>query len=166
MSIVIKGVKMPILCGECPCWHDRWCHALKEGPGTLGTPIGWSDMPRPDWCPLVELPEKHGRLIDADALIAQMEMDEEQMEEPIAKMFAYAAISDVKHAPTIEPERKKGKWIHGRELSREMIGDVVTAIFYEGWECSECHCLVSEEREPLWKYCPNCGAKMEEGEQE
>ena len=64
-------------------------------------------------------------------------------------------------APTIEPERKTGKWIHGRELSREMIGDVVTAIFYEGWECSECHCLVSEEHEPLWKFCPNCGAKME-----
>ena len=58
-------------------------------------------------------------------------------------------------------ERKKGKWIHGRELSREMIGNVITAIFYEGWKCSECHCLVQEEREPLWKYCPNCGAKME-----
>ena len=67
--------------------------------------------------------------------------------------------------PTIEPERKKGKWIHGRELSREMIGDAVMAIFYEGWECSECHCLVSEEREPLWKYCPNCGADMR-GEQD
>ena len=41
------------------------------------------------------------RLIDADALIAQMEMDEEQMEEPIAKMFTYAAINDMKHAPTV-----------------------------------------------------------------
>ena len=44
------------------------------------------------------------RLIDADALIAQMEADAEQMEEPIAAMFAYAAINDVKHAPTIEPD--------------------------------------------------------------
>ena len=48
------------------------------------------------------------RLIDADALIAQMKADAEQMEEPIAKMFTYAAINDVKHAPTIEPEQK---WI-------------------------------------------------------
>lgn len=45
------------------------------------------------------------RMIDADALIAQMEADAEHMDEPIAKMFTYAAINDVKHAPTIE-ERK------------------------------------------------------------
>ena len=48
------------------------------------------------------------RAIDADALIAQMKADAEQMEDPIAKMFTYAAINDVKHAPTIEPEQK---WI-------------------------------------------------------
>ena len=29
-------------------------------------PIGFDG--RPDWCPLVELPEKHGDLIDRDAL--------------------------------------------------------------------------------------------------
>lgn len=57
-------------------------------------------------------------------------------------------------------ERKKGMWIHGRELSREMIGDMVTAIFYEGWECSECNFLVEEELKPLWNFCPNCGADM------
>jgi hypothetical protein len=44
------------------------------------------------------------RLIDADALIAQMEADAEHMDDQIAIMFTYAAISDVKHAPTIEPE--------------------------------------------------------------
>jgi len=42
------------------------------------------------------------RLIDADALIAQMEADAEQMEDPIAKMFAYSAIVDTKHAPTVD----------------------------------------------------------------
>lgn len=41
------------------------------------------------------------RLIDADALIAQMEADAEHMEEPIGQMFTYAAISDIKHAPTV-----------------------------------------------------------------
>lgn len=48
------------------------------------------------------------RLIDADALIVQMEADAEHMEEPIGQMFTYAAISDIKHAPTIEPEPR---WI-------------------------------------------------------
>jgi hypothetical protein len=42
------------------------------------------------------------RLIDADALIEHMEEDMEQMEEPLAKMFTGAAISDIKHAPTVE----------------------------------------------------------------
>lgn len=42
------------------------------------------------------------RLIDADALIEQMEEDMEHMEEPLAKMFTGAAISDIKHAPTVE----------------------------------------------------------------
>ena len=39
------------------------CTVVK-GHKTVGAPYG---MPRPDWCPLVEIPE-HGRLIDADAL--------------------------------------------------------------------------------------------------
>jgi hypothetical protein len=26
---------------------------------------------RPDWCPLVELPSKHGRLVDCDALMGK-----------------------------------------------------------------------------------------------
>lgn len=62
------------------------------------------------------------------------------------------------HRPSAQ---RKGKWIHGREISRDMIGDCVTAIFYEGWKCSECTCLVEEYRKPLWNYCPNCGARME-----
>ena len=60
-----------------------------------------------------------------------------------------------------QPERT-GKWIHGRELSREMIGDCIVAIRYDGWRCSECDCLVEQEREPLYKFCPNCGARMEQ----
>ncbi len=50
------------------------------------------------------------RLVDADALIAQMEADAEQMEVSVFKMATYAAINDVKHQPTIE-EREMGRWI-------------------------------------------------------
>lgn len=85
------------------------------------------------------------RMIDADALIAQMEADAEHMEEPIAAMFAYAAISDVKHAPTIEPERKKGKWIKMSDAD---------GIFYACSDCGEWH-------EEISNYCPNCGTRMD-----
>ena len=62
--------------------------------------------------------------------------------------------------PSAQPKRKTGKWVHGREIAREMVGDAVVAIFYESWQCSECKCIVEEEREPLWNFCPNCGADM------
>ena len=62
-----------------------------------------------------------------------------------------------------QPERT-GKWIHGRELAREMISDCIVAIRYDGWRCSECDCLVEQERESLYKFCPNCGARMEDSE--
>lgn len=43
-------------------------------------------------------------LIDADALIERMESDAEQMEEPLAKMFTYADINDVKHSESVIKE--------------------------------------------------------------
>ena len=88
------------------------------------------------------------RLIDADALIAQMEADAEQMEEPIAKMFAYAAISDIKHAPTIEPQRKKGKWIPTKRGER--------GYSKPGFRCDQC-----KDVNLRTNYCPSCGAEME-----
>lgn len=78
------------------------------------------------------------------------------------------SVAIVKSAPTVDdvPDRKAGKWIHGKELGREMIGDCITAIFYEGWQCSECGCTVEEERQPTWRFCPNCGADMQMKSQE
>lgn len=67
MSILIKGMKMPEKCGSCDLFHvesPMHCTVVK-GHKTVGAPYG---MPRPDWCPLVEIPEPHGRLIDGDAL--------------------------------------------------------------------------------------------------
>ena len=90
------------------------------------------------------------RLIDADALIDSLGVNDDE------DVYCRSVIAD---APTFKPERT-GKWIHGRELAREMISDCIVAIRYDGWECSECDCLVEQEREPLYKFCPNCGARM------
>jgi hypothetical protein len=67
MSILIKGMEMPEKCGSCDLFHvesPMHCTVVK-GHKTVGAPYG---MPRPDWCPLVEIPESHGDLIDRDAL--------------------------------------------------------------------------------------------------
>lgn len=92
------------------------------------------------------------RLIDADALIPQMESDANQMEDPIAIMFAYAAISDIKHAPTVDAKPvRHGHWIKP--------DDGCVRPFWEKYICSECLCHSGNTA-----YCPSCGAKMERGE--
>lgn len=57
MSVIVKGMKMPKNCFYCAMSSFGVCN--------IAVRI-WDISTRPDWCPLVELPEKHGRLIDAD----------------------------------------------------------------------------------------------------
>lgn len=70
MSVLIKGMQMPSDCGECPLsiYHERtgktWCRPADGILAENYNPIDFYG--RPDWCPLAELPEKHGRLIDED----------------------------------------------------------------------------------------------------
>lgn len=71
MSILIKGVEMPENCHECPCMrHDSLdgLHRYQCNNKLIafGECDSWSYERRPNWCPLVELPEKHGRLIDGE----------------------------------------------------------------------------------------------------
>ena len=71
MGVYIKGMKMPEKCGLCDLFHAEspmHCTVVK-GHKTVGAPYG---MPRPEWCPLVALPEKHGDLIDRDKVIPKL----------------------------------------------------------------------------------------------
>lgn len=64
-------------------------------------------------------------------------------------------------------ERKRGEWIHGKELSRAYIGDACVGINYEDFHCSACNVVIEKPCKPTWNYCPNCGAEMrgeEDGE--
>ena len=69
MSVIVRGMGMPQKCGQCNLYHaEHPMHCMVvEGHRTVGAPYG---MPRPDWCPLVEIPP-HGDLVDRDALIAE-----------------------------------------------------------------------------------------------
>lgn len=69
MSVYIKGMKMPKRCFECPAIETidgLYCSITDKD---LRKEHG-INLTRPDWCPLRPLPEKHGRLIDADAMKA------------------------------------------------------------------------------------------------
>ena len=73
-DILIKGMKMPVRCEDCPMGHELNVGTCVTGYGCLATlnmgnasirPISCGTKPK--WCPLIEVPP-HGRLIDADAI--------------------------------------------------------------------------------------------------
>ena len=71
MSIIVKGMEMPKTCGECSflqesVWKGKMYPCVCVAGGFVVKPSE-TDM-KDGLCPLVELPEKHGRLIDADLL--------------------------------------------------------------------------------------------------
>lgn len=97
------------------------------------------------------------RCIDADALI---DIFEDRLEKIRNRYGDYSgeagvcagALRLIRVQPTIEPERKPGKW----EIY------IISMLDGEGCRCSECR----SEGAPYWDFCPNCGAKMDGGEQE
>ena len=68
MSFIVPMEK-PKRCGLCPCFHAEhpmYCQSVKADKNKrIYAPYGGG---RPDWCPLIEVPTPHGRLIDADKL--------------------------------------------------------------------------------------------------
>ena len=58
-------------------------------------------------------------------------------------------INAIKSVPSVEPERKTGKWKH-------MVG---------WWECNQCHAeytgMPTCMGKVIYEYCPMCGSRME-----
>ena len=90
------------------------------------------------------------RCIDADRLLTD-KMKSKYYHLPNGDIAI--PLIDIEHAPTIEQERKTGKWIIY----------TVSMLDGEDCKCSECG---KTSCAPYWHYCPNCGAKMEGVEQE
>ena len=64
MSVIVKNMKMPQKCYECDFEYSIYhCPLVHEDTDEVRS------TKRLDGCPLVELPEKHGKLIDANDLI-------------------------------------------------------------------------------------------------
>ena len=110
------------------------------------------------------------RLIDADALITDCQLAQKQADRH-GREFASAFYSDggeistewwcvedmIENAPTIEP--RKGKWIPHKEKCREYIGTVLAHVEYDYWLCDACGYRV-KKGQPMYNFCPNCGADM------
>ena len=72
MGIYIKGVEMPKNCEECQCsyWTEGVHHDYCQAVG-YDTEIHYGEKDRPQWCPLIEIAEPHGRMIiEGDEIIA------------------------------------------------------------------------------------------------
>ena len=101
-DIVIRGVEMPKFCCECPLKESMYdvgyiCLPRKE-PIKVNLSKG-----RDDACPLVPLPGGHGRLIDADALVADTSFFDGG-----DWHYGYSA-KQIENAPTIVPAEGGGE---------------------------------------------------------
>jgi len=88
------------------------------------------------------------RPIDAYALIEKARFEARGMEEPFRSSFAVTVAWLVEKMPTIEPERKVGKWIDYSD---------------DGYvECPFCGSATNcDDNINELHYCFSCGAKME-----
>lgn len=68
-DLVIRGMEMPETCHECPLNVSIYTYDGGDETCALNAWDGYSEQPKitrhPD-CPIVPLPEGHGRLIDAE----------------------------------------------------------------------------------------------------
>lgn len=84
MSVIIKGIQMPEDCFSCPLKEEGFCNITDAYAVRI--------KERNSDCPLVELPEHHGRLIDEDEIeIPSLETVNDQ----------YLVFDAIKDAPTI-----------------------------------------------------------------
>ena len=90
MSVYIKGMEMPDRCFSCPMCDTDCCGISR------GSYIEYREVDvdvamngRPDWCPLVPVPE-HGRLIDADVIIQRIPIPSHEIYENI-RLFIESA---------------------------------------------------------------------------
>lgn len=88
------------------------------------------------------------RLIDADALMRDIEQ-------------YHLSDGKFQHWVEVQPTIDAVPVRHGNFVGTEYDGYAEGYPVYYEWKCSECGC-VFEDEEPTYKYCPNCGARMDE----
>ncbi len=110
MSILIKGIKMPKCCADCPCFYDFIsCQALSDGTDDFSA-SGFDEFKeRLSNCPLVEVPS-HGPLIDARVLYKKTAKWEAQALHMVEKTMNDEDKSEWRKWSTILTERSAFKY--------------------------------------------------------
>ena len=106
MSILINGMKMPQSCSNCNwsrySFPNAWCSMTHHK-----VDIEVAKNGRPDDCPLIEVPEPHGRLIDANAMFKDICDSINEMTAigvAVDGQWLWDKLNDaLKNAPTIIP---------------------------------------------------------------
>lgn len=120
MSVLIKNIKTPKdnTCSYCFFNNGASCRATppdkttKRDEGYVSRQFVYPEgvYSRPEWCPLVEVPGSHGRLIDANELERMKHWTDDLYE------TEYVEMEDITNAPTvIEAEEQE----HGCGKSEE-----------------------------------------------
>lgn len=93
-----------------------------------------------------------------DLISRQAAIEALKRAEALTRAFGYHNVIDtIRELPSAEP--RKGKW--ERHYSRP---NVYADLF---WHCSECGYKNDENYAPVYHhFCPNCGARMEENNEE
>ena len=100
-------LEMPKNCPMCPFAHYddmfntfRGCDITRGKRWAVKNDKDYAESStKPDWCPLIEVPEPHGRLIDADALHKLFE-----------DQWHYLQVLDWNENPTAEAEQSGINW--------------------------------------------------------
>lgn len=100
-------------------------------------------------------------LISREALKDEIAVLFERNPNLIDDWLAYAVEDTIDDAPTIDPV-KHGRWI---TVSDGYGNGVATASICECSLCKDTIWVYKNDKRK-WKFCPNCGARMEKGEED
>lgn len=148
MSVLIKGMDMPMVCRTCQFLLYINHYDELGVCGRTRKDVTQIKDKRDEDCPLVEIPTKHGRLIDADSVIKYWKPDHSR--QFVADYFihtletANTVIEAESEQENTGNKRKTGKW---------------KAFEYDGatfYECPKCE----ETGNVPTPFCPFCGEKL------
>lgn len=78
----------------------------------------------------------------------------------MATLLTQAADTIVRLSEKVRADRPQGEWIG--EADGYADGELV----YDTWYCSNCDYVIDDDEPPTWNYCPNCGTRMKDTDNE